>query len=114
MKINKKIVLVVSVVLSLAVVFGVIALYPCKPKAKIVSAKQPVRVTLSNPSTALIDEYSENYMFARNPWDMQTYNGKVYIGAGDYGENSGPTKIICYNSEDGSFEKCDSIYSDQI
>ena len=114
MKINKKIVLVVSVVLSLAVVFGVIAFYPFKPKAKIVSAKQPVSVTLSNPSTALIDEYSENYMFARNPWDMQTYNGKVYIGAGDYGENSGPTKIICYNSEDGSFEKCDSIYSDQI
>ncbi len=114
MKINKKIIFsVVSVALVLAIVFGVIAFYPFKPKAKVVSQKQPVSVTLPNPSTALIEQYS-NYMFARNPWDMQTYNGKVYISAGDYGENSGPTKIICYDPQDGSFEKCDSIYSEQI
>ena len=114
MKINKKSISIISVVLVLVVAFGVILFNPFKPKSKIVSQKQPVSVTLSNPSTALIEQYSEDYMFARNPWDMQTYNGKVYISAGDYGANSGPTKIICYDSKDGSFEKCDSIYSDQV
>ena len=114
MKINKKIVLVVSVVLSLAVVFGVIAFYPFKPKAKIVSAKQPVSVTLSNSSNALVEQYSEEDMFARNPWDMQVYDGKIYISAGDYGANSGPTKIICYDSKTGRFTNCDDLYSEQI
>lgn len=34
---------------------------------------------------------------ATTAWDVKVWNGKVYRGAGDYGENSGVTKILAYN-----------------
>ena len=42
--------------------------------------------------------------FARSVWDMQLYNGRVYIGCGDSGFNRGPIIIWSFNT-DGTPEK---------
>ena len=34
---------------------------------------------------------------ARCVWDMKLWNGKLYIGGGDYDDNTGPTDIWCYD-----------------
>ena len=59
MKNTKKIIIVTSVVLVLALVVGVILINPFKLKAKIVSAKQPVEITLPKADTSLKDFYNE-------------------------------------------------------
>lgn len=34
---------------------------------------------------------------ARVPWDLVVEDGKLYVGTGDYTNNSGPTSIWCYD-----------------
>ena len=34
---------------------------------------------------------------ARSVWDMLYFNGRIYIGSGDYWANSGPTDVWTYN-----------------
>ena len=34
---------------------------------------------------------------ARCPWDIKVFEGKVYVGGGDYGINTGPTVIWAYD-----------------
>ncbi len=41
------------------------------------------------------DHYKNNY--AKTPWDMFIFEGKLFIGSGDYENNSGPAKIACYD-----------------
>lgn len=36
---------------------------------------------------------------ARNPWDMTVVDGKLYVGTGDYDDNSGPTHIWMYDDK---------------
>ncbi len=35
-------------------------------------------------------------VFARNVWDMVVYDGRIYLGSGDYWNNAGPTDIYCF------------------
>ncbi len=113
-KYKKIIIIVVAVVLALAIIFGAVVIYKnvTALKSNVISSAQPVNITLPKPNTILLDEYPEHF-FARNPWDMQVYDGKVYICSGDYDKNPGSAKIICYNPKDGSFTKCDNLYSEQ-
>lgn len=43
---------------------------------------------LGMPSSKVI-RVGEGYDYARSVWDMTVYNGKLYIGSGDYNTNSG-------------------------
>jgi len=40
----------------------------------------------------------------RNVWDMQVFDGKIYIGSGSTVTNAGPLKIIAYNPAINDFE----------
>ena len=44
-----------------------------------------------------IETYLQDKINARNPWDMTILNNNLYIGAGDYGINTGPTDIWKYD-----------------
>lgn len=35
----------------------------------------------------------------RNPWDLVITEGKLYVGTGDYGKNTGPTSIWCWDGK---------------
>ena len=104
MKTAKKIIIITSVVLALALVVGLILVNPFKLKAKIVSAKQPVEITLPKADTSLIDFYNERregaYKFAAQAWDMIEYKGKVFLSAGDYNNNSGSAPVYYYEPPD--------------
>lgn len=45
------------------------------------------------------DIYNTKQLISRNPWDMTLYNGKLYVGNGDYDANTGPATVIYYDLE---------------
>jgi hypothetical protein len=57
--------------------------------------------------------------YSRNVWDLQTYNGKLFIGAGNSSnqgpsQNSGPLPLISYLPVKDKFINEGIIYDDQI
>lgn len=58
-----------------------------------------VPVYVGTPAFERYNNSAADIIFARNPWDMQTYNGKVYIGSGDFNSNKAPSLIACYDPE---------------
>lgn len=47
------------------------------------------------------DRYSEEQILARSVWDMAVQDGVLYVGAGDYDANTGPTPIWAYDIDKG-------------
>ena len=43
--------------------------------------------------------YSPKQVISRTPWDMIVDNGKLYIGGGDYNDNTGPVDVYCMDLE---------------
>jgi hypothetical protein len=41
----------------------------------------------------------------RSVWDLQRFDGKIYIGSGDYWANTGPTDIWTYDGSGAEFRK---------
>lgn len=56
-----------------------------------------VPVCVGNPGLSCYNNSSNENIFARNPWDMITYNGMVFFGSGDYDQNKSPSYIGCYD-----------------
>ncbi|MBQ9744736.1 MAG: hypothetical protein IJW19_06385 [Clostridia bacterium] len=49
------------------------------------------------PVSIGIPTEDERFGINRSPWDMMFYNGKLYVGNGDYDDNAGPINIWCFN-----------------
>ena len=119
-KSDKIIISIIAVILAFALILVGIKLFPKlfkeTPSAKITTASQPFEVKLSEPDKSIDEFYTEKsgdeYPFARNPWDMMTFDGKVYICCGDYHNNSGDTPIFYYDPETDSFEYPDIVYTE--
>jgi hypothetical protein len=47
--------------------------------------------------------FSEKAIYGRNVWDMQLFNGRIYMGHGDTSGNAGPIPICSYNPSSQSF-----------
>ncbi|MFZ3102543.1 MAG: hypothetical protein WA131_01425 [Desulfitobacteriaceae bacterium] len=52
--------------------------------------------------------------FAKNVWDMQVYNGRIYLGSGDCGKNSGATPVIYYDPATKNFATQFKVDEEQI
>lgn len=52
--------------------------------------------------------------FAKNVWDMQVYNGRIYLGHGDYNSNAGPIPVIYYDPVVNKFVTQYSVNEEQI
>ncbi|MBQ5674050.1 MAG: Ig-like domain-containing protein, partial [Lachnospiraceae bacterium] len=52
----------------------------------------------------LTSKYGNNY-YAKSIWDMKTWNGKVFIGTGDYTSNTGPTPIYYFTNDSTEAQK---------
>lgn len=63
-------------------------------------------VILGNPFT--------KSTFAKNVWDMQLYNGRIYLGSGDCGNNAGATPVIYYDSAANKFITQFTVSEEQI
>ena len=68
--------------------------------------------------------HSEHYtqpdeIYARNIWDLQAFDGKLYIGAGNSSnkgpaQNAGPVPVICWNPTKKSFQQEFIVDDEQI
>jgi hypothetical protein len=73
---------------------------------------------LGNPYQAIYKDGTE-YVYARNVWDIQYYQGSIYLGAGNssnYGpaQNAGPVSIIKYDVTAQTFSKEFVVDDEQI
>lgn len=62
---------------------------------------------------------SDEKIYARNVWDMQVYDNKLFIGAGNSANegpsiNSGPVSLMVYNPKTNNFKKESVIHDDQV
>lgn len=57
---------------------------------------------------------SVNNIIARNIWDMQLYNNRIYIGSGDYDKNKGPVHLYYYDIGSETFIDDGDIPDEQI
>jgi hypothetical protein len=58
-----------------------------QPRAAVEIVGDPLGDCRSSPDEA----------FARNVWDLQVWDGRLYLGYGDAVENTGPTDVIAYD-----------------
>ncbi|MGE5372302.1 MAG: hypothetical protein ACM3QZ_09965 [Solirubrobacterales bacterium] len=52
--------------------------------------------------------------YARNVWDMQLFNGKIYLGHGDSVSNAGPIPVVFYDPESNKFVREFTVDEEQI
>ncbi len=45
------------------------------------------------------ETYSEKQLNSRIPWDMAVFDGKLFVGCGDYDKNTGPCSVWQYDLE---------------
>ena len=57
-------------------------------------------------------QFNEKKLHSRNVWDMALKDGVLYIGSGDYSENTGPARIWGYSLETGEWSRT-GILSDE-
>ena len=82
----KRILALLSAVLMLAIICGCnVRDYPYKARYK----------KLGVP---LADYYTTGGIH-RSVWDIEAYNGKIYISSGDYDKNKGPVTVKYYDTD---------------
>jgi hypothetical protein len=72
---------------------------------------EPIR--LCNPSSNQFPNNDFSDTFARSAWDMQYYNGKIYIASGDLWRNRGPINIWSMDVN-GTFQSEFKVDDEQI
>ena len=75
----------------LLVVAGACSRHSAAPRAELVG--DPLGDWRTTPSEA----------FARNLWDLQAFDGKLFVGYGDWDVNTGPTDVISFDPKAGIF-----------
>ena len=58
-------------------------------------------------------------VYARNPWDLHAYAGRIYVGAGNSSNmgpapNAGPVPILCFDPSINGFVKEGTVRDEQI
>lgn len=97
--------------LSILLLSVLIMMCSCQDKPTETADKAPGFYELGIPSA---ESYSDFYVNARNPWDMIVENGKLYIGGGDYGFNTGPADIWVYDIKIEKWSNSGSVEDEQV
>lgn len=78
---------------------------------------QPIAATTIKDATSqvvLVGNPFTKSTYAKNVWDMQVYNGRIYLGSGDCGKNAGATPVIYYDSAANKFTTQFTVSEEQI
>ena len=54
---------------------------------------------VGNPSRSRYPKDDQEHSFARSVWDLHYYDGRIYVGGGDWDENQGPVDIWSFAAE---------------
>lgn len=60
-----------------------------------------------------LEGYYTQGIRARTAWDVEIYDGKLFVGAGDYDANSGPVPIYCYDLQTGGWIHSGTVADEQ-
>ncbi len=74
---------------------------------------------VGNPYKDIYPDFITEMIYARNIWDMQVFNGRIYLGAGNSANsgpavNAGPLPIISYDPQSGIFREEFVVDDEQI
>lgn len=74
---------------------------------------------LGNPYEDQYPDYNPEFIYARNIWDMQAFDGKVYVGAGNSSNhgpavNAGPLPIMYFDPQTDTFHSELVVDDEQI
>ena len=88
----------VAYVLLLSVIFSLSGCFfddPVKNNPIFTDFDKPFKAKLEKIDDPFAEMYSTQ--FPKNPWDMQVFDNKIFIGAGDYAENTGCVDMKYYD-----------------
>jgi hypothetical protein len=71
-------------------------------KGAVADVRQPTK-DLTSLIHTLGNPFLDKSVYGRNVWDMQLFNGRIYMGHGDTNSNVGPVPIWSYNPSSQSF-----------
>ena len=104
---NKKMVFIKKALLILIICVMLIELVSCGAFDAIESIEY---VEIGIP---LADRYDKGAR-ARCVWDMAVYDGKLYVGTGDYSSNTGPVDIWSYDLSARAWSNSGSVEDEEI
>lgn len=106
----------ISLIIVLAIIFSLVLISLIKTPpmihtnkfiiGEIHSTNSLVTDTIHSLGIPLLNRYSNNSVEeirARNVWDMQAFNSKIYLGAGDYDTNMGDVPLIYFDCASKKF-----------
>lgn len=73
----------------------------------------PYKASYKELGVALEDYYTTGGI-QRCVWDIEAYNGKIYVASGDYGENKGPVKLKAYDIDNKEWVSEGYLSDEQI
>lgn len=98
-------------IICLVLIFIFLASFPVSAKSELV---------LENLEAPIVEQLKENtdQIVGRSIWDMTIYEGKLYIGWGDYDKNLGTMldglSLLCYTNETNTWNKVATIHDEEI
>ena len=94
-----------TVVLAVALLFS-----PAVSDDEIASDNEVVYTELGIPLELHYEQTTSSVI----PWDLEIYDEKLYIGAGDYDENTGPVYSMCFDIEQEEWLDVGVLRDEQI
>lgn len=71
------------------------------------------RVSFTKLGIPTEEVYAEG-IIARSPWDMIFFDGKLYVGSGDYDQNAGPVTVYSYDPRRDKWQKTGTIPEEEV
>lgn len=72
--------------------------------------KEHIYTELGIPSA----ETYKDLLSARNPWDITVFDGKLFIGGGDYSKNSGPAAVWYYDLKENLWHCSETVNDEAV
>ena len=101
-----------------AIIF-VLIISGCGDESTLTTHEKNMGLTLST-AVPIADPYRQTYPkddandnYARSIWDMQAYDGRVYIGSGDLVYNRGPVQVWSFTESGGAVDFQKEILVDE-
>ncbi len=69
---------------------------------------------MNNLGIPSASSYGNDKLSSRNPWDMTVFDGKLYIGSGDYSDNTGPVAIWRYDIQNNIWENTGTVNDEAV
>ena len=94
--------------------YVMILIYCIFPTVKEVFTPKPVFEASYKDLGIPLESYYPEGIIARTAWDVEVYDGMLFVAAGDYNANSGPVPIYCYDIANKNWTHSGTVPDEQI